>query len=66
LLALVTMVPALLAQGTASSSASVTPKAAASPTPGPTSIALPDIVAEASAAQNTLQDRSVRRMDANP
>jgi hypothetical protein len=56
LLTLITMAASLLAQGTASPSASVTPKVAATTMPGPTPIALPDIVAEASAAQNTLQD----------
>ena len=56
LLTLVTLAASLLAQGTASPSASATPKAAAIPTAGPTPIALPDIVAEASAAQNTLED----------
>ena len=56
LLTLVSVGASLLAQGTMSPGASVTPKAAATATPGPTPIGLPDIVAEAGAAQNTLQD----------
>jgi potassium-dependent mechanosensitive channel len=56
LLTLISMAAGLLAQGTASPNVSVTPNAAATPTPGATPIALPDIVAEASAAQNTLQE----------
>ena len=54
-LTLISMAASLLAQGTASPNASVTPNAAATPTPKATPIALPDIVAEAGAAQNTLQ-----------
>jgi hypothetical protein len=56
LLTLVSIVASLPAQGTTSPGASVTPKAAATATPRPTPIGLPDIVAEAGAAQNTLQD----------
>ena len=56
LLTLVSVGASLLAQGTMSPGASVTPKAAATATPGPTPIGLPDIVAEAGATQNTLQD----------
>jgi potassium-dependent mechanosensitive channel len=55
LLTLISMAASLLAQGTASPNVSVTPNAAATPTPRATPIALPDIVAEAGAAQNTLQ-----------
>jgi potassium-dependent mechanosensitive channel len=54
-LTLISMAASLLAQGTASPSVSVTPNAAAPPTPRATPIPLPDIVAEAGAAQNTLQ-----------
>jgi small-conductance mechanosensitive channel len=54
-LTLISMAASLLAQGTASPNVSVTPNAAATPTPRATPIALPDIVAEAGAAQNTLQ-----------
>ena len=54
-LTLISMAASLLAQGTASSNVSVTPNAAATPTPRATPIALPDIVAEAGVAQNTLQ-----------
>ena len=49
------MAASLLAQGTASPNVSVTPIAAATPTPRATPIPLPDIVAEAGVAQNTLQ-----------
>ena len=54
-LTLISLAASLLAQGTASPNVSVTPNAAATPTPRATPIALPDIVAEAGAAQNTLQ-----------
>jgi potassium efflux system protein len=54
-LTLISMAASLLAQGTAAPSVSVTPNASATPTPRATPIALPDIVAEAGAAQNTLQ-----------
>ena len=56
LLTLVTMAANLFAQGAASPAASATPNATATPTPGATPIALPDIVSESSAAQNTLQE----------
>jgi potassium efflux system protein len=58
LLAFLTLISAaasLLAQGTASPNVSATPNAAATPTSRATPIPLPDIVAEAGAAQNTLQ-----------
>ena len=54
-LTLISMAASLLAQGTASPNVSVTPNAADTPTPRATPIALPDIVAEAGVAQNTLQ-----------
>ena len=54
-LTLISMAASLLAQGTASPNVSVTPNAAATPTPRATPIPLPDIVAEAGVAQNTLQ-----------
>jgi potassium efflux system protein len=54
-LTLISMAASLLAQGTASPNASVTPNAAATLTPRATPIPLPDIVAEAGVAQNTLQ-----------
>ena len=54
-LTLISMAASLLAQGTASPNVSVTPIAAATPTPRATPIPLPDIVAEAGVAQNTLQ-----------
>jgi potassium efflux system protein len=54
-LTLISTTASLLAQGTASPNVSATPSAAATPTPRATPIALPDIVAEAGAAQNTLQ-----------
>jgi potassium efflux system protein len=54
-LTLISTAASLLAQGTASPNVSATPSAAATPTPRATPIALPDIVAEAGAAQNTLQ-----------
>ena len=54
-LTLISMAASLLAQGTASPDVSVTPNAAATPTPRATPIPLPDIVAEAGVAQNTLQ-----------
>ena len=56
LLTLVSIAASLLAQGTALPTASVSPKPAATATPRPTPIGLPDIVAEAGATQNTLQD----------
>ena len=56
LLTLLTITASLLAQGTALPTASVSPKPAATATPRPTPIGLPDIVAEAGATQNTLQD----------
>jgi potassium-dependent mechanosensitive channel len=54
-LTLISMAASLLAQGTASPNVSVTPNAAATSTPRATPIPLPDIVAEAGVAQNTLQ-----------
>jgi potassium-dependent mechanosensitive channel len=54
-LTLVSTAASLLAQGTASPNVSATPSATATPTPRATPIALPDIVAEAGTAQNTLQ-----------
>jgi potassium efflux system protein len=54
-LTLISMAASLLAQETASPNVSVTPNAAATPNPRATPIALPDIAAEAGAAQNTLQ-----------
>jgi potassium-dependent mechanosensitive channel len=54
-LTLISMAASLLAQGTALPNVSVTPNAAATPTPRATPIPLPDIVAEAGVAQNTLQ-----------
>src|ERR1700751_2794441 len=53
LLTLVSIVASLPAQGTTSPGASVTPKAAAIPTPRPSPIGLPDIVAEAGAGGMT-------------
>jgi hypothetical protein len=55
-LMMITTAANLLAQATVSPGASVTPKAAATPGSGPTPIALPDIVTEASVAQNALQE----------
>jgi potassium-dependent mechanosensitive channel len=54
-LTLISMAASLPAQGTASPNASVTPNAAGTLTPRATPIPLPDIVAEAGVAQNTLQ-----------
>jgi potassium efflux system protein len=54
-LTLISTAASLLAQGTASPNVSATPNATATPTPRATPIALPDIVAEAGTAQNTLQ-----------
>jgi potassium efflux system protein len=54
-LTLISTAASLLAQGTASPNVSATPSVTATPTPRATPIALPDIVAEAGTAQNTLQ-----------
>jgi potassium efflux system protein len=54
-LTLISTAASLLAQGTASPNVSATPSITATPTPRATPIALPDIVAEAGTAQNTLQ-----------